>query len=62
MAFTFPVVGRVPGAPSICFNCKQPFTSANVFTNAGLREIAISGMCEKCFDELFAEEEESPED
>jgi hypothetical protein len=33
-----------------CICCKEPFTKANVFTTAGMKEVAISGMCEKCFD------------
>ncbi len=45
-------------APQIgCFSCKEPFTEKNVFTVEGWRETEISGMCEKCFDELFTEEE-----
>jgi len=40
-----------------CIECKEPFSSKNVFTTEGMREIAISGMCEKCFDEIFEDEE-----
>jgi hypothetical protein len=50
------------GGPALvegtCFRRKQPFTSANVFTAAGMREVAISGMCEKCFDAIFADDED----
>jgi hypothetical protein len=46
-----------PTAP-LCCSCKQEFTSANVFTQAGWAETRISGMCEKCWDEAFAEEDE----
>lgn len=40
-----------------CIKCKEPFSTTNVFTPEGMREIAISGMCEKCFDEIFEDEE-----
>lgn len=40
-----------------CICCKQPFSSLNVFTVAGAKETTISGMCEICFDGLFANEE-----
>ena len=39
-----------------CINCKQPFTTANVFTSQGAKETQISGMCEKCFDALFQDD------
>lgn len=38
-----------------CRRCKQPFTPDTVFTSAGWREATISGLCEKCFDEMFEE-------
>ena len=41
-----------------CFHCNKPFTDENVFTDAGWREIRISGMCEKCFDEITNFEDE----
>ena len=28
------------------------------YSEAGSREVAISGICEECFDELFADEDE----
>lgn len=45
-----------------CVFCKQPFSAENVFTELGAKEVAISGSCEKCWDELVAdvgEEDES---
>ena len=43
-----------------CVNCKQPhrFTESDegegsTWTMAGRREIATSGICEHCFDDLF---------
>lgn len=43
---------------STCMHCKQPFKyGVNVFTREGMKEIAISGMCEYCFDRLFDDEE-----
>lgn len=41
-----------------CISCKQPFTSANVFSQLGCKETQISGMCEICFEGLFDEMEE----
>jgi hypothetical protein len=38
-----------------CRRCKQPFSPDTVFTAAGWRETAISGICEKCFDEMYEE-------
>ena len=43
-------------AADVCYVCKQPFTEANVFTEAGWNEVRISQMCEACFDGLFADE------
>lgn len=39
----------------ICVDCKQP-ALANCYSDAGVREYAISGICEKCFDSYFEEE------
>jgi hypothetical protein len=39
----------------ICIKCKKPPTFS---TEAGQREYGISGMCEPCWDELFAGEDE----
>ncbi|TAM07223.1 MAG: hypothetical protein EPN70_03360 [Paraburkholderia sp.] len=46
----------------VCISCGQPFTSDNVFTEAGRREAQISQTCEKCFDALFDGEEEDEAD
>jgi hypothetical protein len=35
-----------------CIFCKEPFSDKNVFTQLGWRETQISGMCEKCFDNM----------
>lgn len=45
-----------------CVQCTEAFTARNVFTEAGWRETQISGMCEKCWDTLFAEPDEGPID
>lgn len=42
---------------TVCNICYKPFTTDNVFTIEGAREIEISGFCEKCFDALFEDEE-----
>lgn len=40
-----------------CISCTEPFSKQNVFTEAGWREVQISRMCERCFDELFDDED-----
>ena len=50
------LIGRAP--PGHCWECRLPFTAQNVFTPAGWRETAISGMCEACWDKMFKEEPE----
>ena len=40
-----------------CQACGEPFTNKNVFTGDGWREVKVSGCCEKCFDEMFTDEE-----
>lgn len=50
------LVGRtyVDRLTATCISCNQPFKfGVNMFTPNGQHEVAISGMCEKCFDELF---------
>jgi len=42
-----------------CVDCKKPFSLFNTHTAAGWRETQISGMCEKCFDEMYEEPEVS---
>jgi len=55
------IVGRelVDVSDAKCICCGHPFEwDVNVFTENGKKEIAISGMCEKCFDGLFEDMEE----
>jgi hypothetical protein len=40
-------------AKSICARCKKP---ARWYSDAGRREYQISGLCEYCFDAMFAVE------
>lgn len=44
--------------PGVCIQCHKSFSLENVFTEAGWRETKISNTCEKCFDALFADDEE----
>ena len=44
-------------AENICVSCQKP-PNLEDFTPAGKAEFAITGMCEPCFDSLFAEEPE----
>ena len=41
-----------------CCNCSTAFSSENVLTPAGWRETQISGLCEKCWDDIFGEDDE----
>lgn len=45
-----------------CVHCGQQFSDKNVHSDAGWREVKISGMCEDCFDAVTAEPEEEGED
>ena len=38
-------------AKGICLNCKEP-ALPKCYSEAGRREYKISGLCEKCFDEI----------
>lgn len=52
------VFGRAPSdVPGKCIACCCPFNEHNVFTEAGWRETKISGLCEKCFDEICKEDD-----
>ena len=60
------IVGRsdTPVSEAKCIECKRPFKGGkkgqpgvNVYSNDGMREIKITGMCELCFDGLFDEAE-----
>lgn len=45
-----------------CLDCKQPFKfGVNIFTIDGHKEVAISGVCEKCFDSYFEDENDYKE-
>lgn len=46
--------GDAPVVAGHCRSCKQPFSPDNVFSAAGWRETAISGICESCFDDMWA--------
>ena len=41
-----------------CVSCRKPFSDLNVKTPLGWKETQISGMCETCFDNLFADKED----
>lgn len=49
---------QVKRSEARCLQCGEPFSKHNVFTREGMAEIAISGICEKCFDGLFEGDEE----
>lgn len=41
----------------ICFHCGEPAFD-KCYSEQGLKEVLISGCCEKCFDEMFAGEDD----
>lgn len=47
-----------PTLPGHCVVCKEPFSDENVFTPAGWGETKISQTCEKCWDDMWKEEDE----
>lgn len=51
-------VGKTDTPAGHCYVCKDPFSDQNVHTAAGWAETRISGMCENCWDETFAESDE----
>lgn len=56
-----PLSGK--GEFTVCVHCKESFSKTNVFTKEGWAETQISGMCEKCFDEItlsFEDEDGNP--
>ena len=40
----------------ICFQCGR-VAKEHCYTEAGLKEVEISGLCEECFDKMFDEDE-----
>lgn len=40
-----------------CIQCGEKFSETNVYTKEGALETQISGICERCFDEIFEGEE-----
>jgi hypothetical protein len=41
----------------LCIQCRLPQPDQSTWSEAGRREWKISGMCEPCFDRLFADED-----
>jgi hypothetical protein len=59
------IVGReiVDRKDARCVECKEPFKwGVNVFTKDGAKEVAISGLCEACFDTICAEPEDEEDE
>jgi len=48
---TFGISKSEAHSTGICIQCRQPAVP-NCYSAAGRREYAISGLCEKCFDEI----------
>jgi hypothetical protein len=58
------VVRAAPREDQLCIECRKPFVfgpkedpAANVYTIDGKKEVAITQVCERCFDALFEDEE-----
>lgn len=48
--------GAAPSdVPGHCIQCREGFSDSNVYSEAGWRETKISGLCERCFDEICKE-------
>lgn len=41
----------------LCINCEED-AYKNCYSDAGIREVGLSGLCEKCFDIICADDEE----
>ena len=42
----------------VCVSCRQGvFHGVNMFTSTGFREFEMSGMCERCFDDTYGEDD-----
>lgn len=41
----------------LCIRCHRP-AYEHCYSDAGRREVSISGLCEECFDEIAAADEE----
>tara|TARA_R100001480_G_scaffold3723_2_gene9726 strand:- start:11931 stop:12143 length:213 start_codon:yes stop_codon:yes gene_type:complete len=45
-------------AVGVCVSCRQfVHHGVNMFTSTGLREFEMSGMCERCFDDTYGEDD-----
>ena len=44
-------------ASGLCISCKEP-ALPNCYSEAGRKEFFISGLCEKCFDAMFENQED----
>ena len=42
----------------ICYQCGR-VAKEHCYTEAGLREVEISGLCEECWDKMFEEDEDT---
>jgi len=47
----FGTTAKEARAKGLCINCKEP-ALPKCYSEAGRREYKISGLCEKCFDEI----------
>lgn len=45
-----------------CVCCKEEFSEFNVFTQLGAVETQLSGLCERCFDSIFEDDDEEDND
>lgn len=45
----------------LCIRCGRP-AYEHCYSERGRREVGICGICEECFDELFAEDDEKDDE
>ena len=48
---TFGITKKEAQTKEICVGCKEP-AIPKCYSEAGIREYRISGLCEKCFDKI----------
>ncbi len=50
-------INQEPDDEILCIECKEPALE-KCYSEDGRKEVRISGMCEKCFDELLDEDDQ----
>ena len=48
----YSITAKEARSRGICVQCKEP-ALPKCYSDAGIREYQLSGLCEKCFDEIY---------